>query len=122
MLETIWWGFEKPIRDFIVRFYVIYLGSLYVTLLVSGTYIALKRDRSVDWFFQLELLSFSLISLGIFVLGCLSLCYGTFRLFNLVKSVGKRTRWCVTLLSLAFPAMMLGLALLFLLLIVSTFK
>ena len=121
-LEKTWQSFDKSLREFIVKFYLIYLGLLYIVLLSLSSYIAMNRIPNVDWFFQLELLSLSMIGFGMLIVGCLSLCFGTVKLIILSKAVGPRVRLRLVVCGVTFPILMLGFAMLFLMLLVALSK
>jgi hypothetical protein len=113
---------DKKTTVFIKRFYVFYLGTLYVILLCLSTFVSMRRVPNIDWFFQLELMSLSLIGFGVFCLGLLSVCYGTFRLIVISKPLATRLRLSLITLSLVIPVFMFGIALLFILSVISIFR
>jgi hypothetical protein len=121
-LEKTWHSFDKSLREFIVKFYLIYLGLLYIVLLSLSSYIAMNRIPNVDWFFQLELLSLSMISFGMLILGCFSLCFGTVKLILLSKAMEPTVRLKLVFCGVTFPILMFGFAMFFLMLLVAFFK
>ena len=113
---------DEKTTGFIKRFYVLYLGTLYVALLCLSTFVAIRRMPNVDWFFQLELMSLSLIGFGAFCIGLLSVCYGTFRLIAISKPLAPRVRLTLLTFSLVIPVFMFGIALLFILSVILIFR
>lgn len=113
---------DDKTTSFIKRFYVFYLGTLYVALLCLSIFVSMRRMPNVDWFFQLELMSLSLIGFGVFCLGLLSVCYGTLKLIVISKPLAPRLRLSLITYSLVIPVFMFVFAFLFIFSIVSIFR
>ena len=113
---------DEKTTSFVKRFYVFYLGTLYFALLCLATFVAMRRMPNVDWFFQLELMSLSLIGFGAFCIGLFSVCYGTFRLIAISKPLAPRARLTLLTFSVVIPVFMFGIALLFILSVTAIFR
>lgn len=105
-LWTFWKSLDAPIRNFIFKFYVVYLGSLYTALFVLAVFLSVKRHPFLDWYAQGDLVPYFKLALFMMVVGFCSVFVGFFRLLIQTKKVVLRERLLVLGGVLTLPLMM----------------
>ena len=92
-------------KDFIFKFYVVYLGSLYTTLFVLAVFLS-KKTSLLDWYAQGDLVPYFKLALLMMVVGFCSVFVGFFRLLIQTKKVVLQERLLVLGGVLTLPLVM----------------
>ena len=111
ILHEFWFRLDEPVKRFICRFYVAFLGPLYLLLFVLGVSLTAKRAPFVDWYLQGELVPYFKLALLIMFIGFGSIIFGFFRLLFLTRTFSKKERLATLSSAIAIPAAMYCLAL-----------
>ena len=111
IIHEFWFRLDEPVKRFISRFYVAFLGPLYLLLFVLGVSLTAKRAPFVDWYLQGELVPYFKLALLIMFIGFGSIIFGFFRLLFLTRTFSKKERLATLSSAIVIPAAMYCLAL-----------
>ena len=101
-----WESLDAPIKNFIFRFYVVYLGSLYVALFVLAIFLSLKRHPHLDWYAQGDLVPYFKLALFMMFVGFCSVIVGFFKLLLHTRKIVLLDRLLVLCGAVTLPLVM----------------
>ena len=110
-IHDFWLRLDDPVKRFIARFYVAFLGTLYLLLFVLAVFLTAKRDLFVDWYLQRDLVPYFKLALFVMFIGFGSIIFGFFRLVFFTRTFPKKDRLVILTSAFAVPAAMYFLAL-----------